>query len=631
MCAFACLSCPIIAQTPTFLSGPLPIPSDFGSSPYGTIHANPLGQRTDLLLGQNSRGPYRTSWKNVLPYSERVVLNGNNLLRDLDYTYDESTGTAMFNLPVASRDVLQITYRIDNVGAELNPSLPTAPLQWNLFQGANSRLQFLVRPEALMSDRPFDSSYLQFTNNTRLSKTSSFEAGVFYDLHGGNFAKRGGVRFVNQNKLSIGTVGVSYMRGGQDFSQQDMTHIATGKEIWEANGDFQLSKSLKFNSLFRYTTLLPSTDNPTLPGTTTQEVVNGFEQQLPNKKGTAIVKRSEIQTTAPDGSKTTVVNDSAKIEGILGKNVQANVGFEANTETNSTTPDKNYTQTTSIGVKSRPSKNLLLSGDYRTQRSKQGATDITGVQVETNPFKRWKDLKLRANIENRMQPDGMTLNQDYMLDLPALHIARAQFSGGLRYSMNPSGEKRVGVLSGVLRPASFLELNGTSLFREALDNANRLDPAYQDGYQVEAKLKPVRGLSVSGLLGHNPDNSGDLYSMRALNSRKLGLETQVGSLTLKGQYGIEDEYILPRLARTADFALTMKLSPFDMLSTGFQNRSLFDGGLNYSETWLLSYTRSLNSSLRFTLRGTMTLFEQNRIPLLDKTEYRAEAQVGIRF
>lgn len=618
------------AQSSGFLSGPLPV-SSYGTSPFGTVHANPLGQRTDLLLGQNSRGPYRTSWKNILPYSEQVVLNGKGLLRDIDYTYEESTGILMFNMPVATKDVLQVTYRIDYEGATPNPNVPTAPLQWNLFQGGNSKLQFLVRPEALMSDKPFDASYLQFTNSSRLSKTSTLDAGVFYDLHGGGFAQRGGVRVANQNRLNIGTVGFSYMRGGQDFGQQDMTKIAKGKEIWEANGDFILTKSLKFNSLYRLTTQLPSSDNPTLGGARTQEFVNAFEQQLPAKKGVVSVRSSEVQTTAPDGTKTVVQSDSAKIESNLSKSLQGTVGFEATTEKGSATPEKSYSQTTSIGLRSQASKNLLLAGDFRTQLTKQGASDIANVQVDTNPFRRWKSLKIRANVENRFQPEGMTLNQNYMLDLPALPVARAQLSGGLRYSMNPNGERRIGVLNGALRPASFLELNGTSLFREAFDNTNRLDPSFQDGYQLDVKVKPVKGLSVTGLLGHNPDDSGDLYAMRALNSRKFGLETQVGFVTLKGQYGVEDEYLATRLARTTDLSLLLRLSQFDLLSTSFQNRSLFDGNLNYSETWLLSYTRSLSSSWRFSLRGSMTLYEQNRSPLMDKTEYRAEAQLGVRF
>jgi hypothetical protein len=588
-----------------------------------------LGERTDLLFGQNSRGPYRISWKGVLPYSERVVLNGKSLLREIDYTFEEASGTLLLTMPAAPKDILEVTYRIDSPSAEQNRNLPSAPLQWSLLQTGGGGLKLLVRPEALGSERPLNETLLQYKGVTRLSKNSTLTSEGYYDLRGGDFGTRGGVHITNQNQFQWGTLGISYARAGQEFAQQDLANIAKGREVWEANGAFQLSKTLRLNSVLRYASELPPADKPEQGGTVTREANTTLQNTLPGNKGTVTATRNETQTTAPDGTKNTVINDSARIEGKIDKRTEANAGIETRTETTNGTNPNNVTQTTSVGVKSTPSANVQVSGDFRTQISKGGTTDITGLRLEAKPFRRFKDLRIRAGMENRALPGGVTLNHDLMLDLPT--VARTQISGGYRYSAYPTGGKMVGVLSGALRPISFFEVNGTSLWRGATTQTNAVDPSFQDGYQVNLLLKPAKTVAFSGVVGHNPDSASDMFTMRALDSRKLGLETQFGFVTFKGLYGVEEEYQQSRLTRTADLSIAMKLSQWDMLTTSYQRRSLLDGSLNTSETWFLSYSRNFNSSLRFTLRGSMTLYEQNHTPLMDRMEYRGEAQLGIRF
>lgn len=111
----------------------------------------------------------------------------------------------------------------------------------------------------------------------------------------------------------------------------------------------------------------------------------------------------------------------------------------------------------------------------------------------------------------------------------------------------------------------------------------------------------------------------------------MGIETNIGFLTFKGLLGTEDEYTTKHLSNTTDLSIVMRLTKWDLINAGIQDKRALDGGLSASRTYLLSYSRNLNSLWRMTLKSSATYYEQNGSPLIDKTEYRAEAQIGIRF
>ena len=597
------------------------------SDPFGGQHGVVLGQKHDMIFGQNVRGPYRLSWKKIRPYSEQVRIAGQLMARDLDYTIDEDAGVLQFAYPISAKDFLEVTYGVDIVGAEQNKGVASSPFIWKLLQNSQSNLTLLVRPGTTDGSEAQAASYLQYTQGLRWNKNSQLNTGIFLDMRGGDWLDRGGVKVANSTQGKNSEVGFSYSRAGALFTQGDLTGLAAGREVMEFGGTFNPTKHLKIASTYRYTTELLSPQKGGGKGVVTRETENSLTQNLPQNNGTVSTGRTETVTSTPDGNSTTTVNDSAKVSGNLSQRFQANVGFESQTVLVKGSDDKQYAQTTSVGFLSKMLSDFTVSGDYRNQISSSGIADITALKMEGTPLKNWKGLGLHFALENQSRTTGSTLKQNVMLDI--MPTKYATINGGIRYSTAPTGEKRIGVLGGTLRSGTLLELSGVTLWREYLTGST-IDPSFKDGYQVNLALKPHKNVNLIGSLGYNPDGN-DLFSMRSLEARKMGIETNIGFLTFKGLLGTEDEYTTKHLSNTTDLSIVMRLTKWDLINAGIQDKRALDGGLSASRTYLLSYSRNLNSLWRMTLKSSATYYEQNGSPLIDKTEYRAEAQLGIRF
>ncbi len=597
------------------------------SDPLGGQHETVLGQKRDMIFGQNVRGPYRLSWKKIRPYSEQVRVGGMLMARDLDYSIDEASGVLQFTTPVRATYFIEATYGVDSVGAEPNQGVTSSPFVWKLLQNEQSNLTFLVRPGTTNGDTPQANSYLQYTQDYKLGKSSQLNTGVFLDMHGGDWLNRGGIKVADTTKGKSSELGFSYSRAGALFTQGDLTGLTAGREAMEFGGTFHLSKGLKLASTYRYTTELLAPDKGGGAGAITRETANSITQTLPKNTGSVSAERTETVVKNPDGTATTTISDSAKVTDNLSKKFQANVGFDSQTALVKGSDDKQYSQTSSVGFLAKALSDFTISGDYRNQISSSGIADITALKMEGTPLKNWKGLGLHFGLENQSRTTGSTLKQNVMLDVSPGKFAT--LNGGVRYSAAPTGEKIVGVLGGVVRSGTLIELSGTSLWREAITGTT-VDPSFADGYQVNLAVKPHKSVNLIGSVGRNPDGS-DMFSMRSLEARKAGVETSIGFLTFKGLLGTENEYIANRLSSTADLSLAMRLTKWDMVNISALDKRTLDGGLSASRTYLLSYSRNLNSLWRMALKGSATYYEQDGAPLLAKTEYRAEAQLGIRF
>lgn len=595
-------------------------------NPFGGMRESVLGRKRDMIFGRDVRGPYRLSWKKIRPYSEQVRVGGQLMARELDYAVDEDAGVLQFAFPVSAKSFIEVVYGVDVAGAEPNQSVASSPVIWKLLQNERSNLSFLVRPGASGGDATQANAYLQYTQGYKLSKSSQLSAGVFLDMHGGDWLNRGGVKIADATAGKNYAAGFSYRRAGALFTQGDLTGLTAGRETLEFEGTLNLSKGLKFASNYRYATELLAPEKGGGAGAITRETANSVTQALP-QNGSVSTGRSETTTSAPDGSSTTTISDTAKASGNLSKRFQANIGFESQTTLVKGSDDKQYSQTSSVGFLSKLLSDFTISGDYRNQISSAGVADVAAFKMEGTPLKNWKGLGLRFGLENQSRPTGSTLKQNVAIDISPAKFAT--ISGGLRYSAAPAGEKIVGVLGGSVRSGTFLELSGTTLWREAV-NGTTIDPSFTDGYQVNLALKPHKNVNLIGSLGRNPDGS-DMFSMRSLQARKAGLEANFGFLTFKGLLGTEDEYVAKRLSNTADLSVAMRLTPWDTLNLGALDKRAQDGGLSASRTYLLSYSRNLSSLWRLTFKGSATYYEREGSLLYDKTEYRGEAQLGIRF
>jgi hypothetical protein len=142
-------------------------------------------------------------------------------------------------------------------------------------------------------------------------------------------------------------------------------------------------------------------------------------------------------------------------------------------------------------------------------------------------------------------------------------------------------------------------------------------------------LEPVKQFRLIGSVTRNPES--DDGSIRKTQLHNLGLETQVGMIKLRGQYGLEEEYRSYKQTNTLELGVDLRLTSADTLSGSFLGRSLLDTDISESRTFGLAYTRRLGSAFDLTLSGTMNQSRLNHVEQADKQEIKAQARLGLKF
>ena len=590
------------------------------------------GVQTDLLFGRDQKGPYTLAWKNIRARSEQITRGGRTLVRDVDYTLDPASGILTFTTPLGTSEIVRVTYRNDTPDAVPNRATLAVPLQVDLWERGQNRLSLrtLIRPANGPNSEMDALTSLQLLNGARFHKTSELHSGLYMDLRGGDLIENGGFRLGERTRFRNADFAVTYSRAGTGFALEDVSGLKAGREVFETLGTLTPLQNLRFNTVFRQTSLLA---DPTknIAETKIEEIGSAFAYLLPKNQGK--IEGGRTQTTVtPAGSEGVVqTQDSVRVEGALGKATQASVGYEATASQpkNATGQGGSYTQKTNVLFTSRPDPRVQVTGAYQNALGTEGGQDTMGLRLESNPVLRLRQLRLIAAIEDRLRADGVRRSREAMLELPPIGGGKTQISGGVRQTSDAGQERLVGLINATSRPLRNVEITGGAQFREGTLAEGSPDPNAVDSYTLKMAMSPAQRLRLYGSLGLNPE-SGDGV-IRRTRMRAVGLETELGSLRLRGQYGQEDEYLTTSLVNTLEMALDLRLSRFDSISAGLQTRSLYKSGWDETNTYLFSYTRRFGSLFDFSLSGAMTLRSQNHVTDWNNADMRADAKIGVRF
>jgi hypothetical protein len=596
--------------------------------------------QTDVVFGRNLKGPYLLSWKGIRPASETVLRNGLTQLREIDYTFDAEKGTLTFTTPLRADEIARVSYRTDTPTAVPDNAV-IVPQQFDLWQSGQNRLsiQTIYQPDTTDSRAAKGAgdtalSALQLVTQTRLLKSSDLTSGLYLNLNGGSLLERSGLRLAEHTRLRAADLTVSYARAGAQFSQGDVPGLKAGKEVMEAAGTVNLNRMAVVGATLRQMTDLPDTtqapDGGSPPkGTTTREVGTTFALTLPKNGGKVEAGRAITQTVAPDGSAVESTQDSVKVEKTLSKSTVATLSYAATaTSPLGQAAGGTYDQATSVEVRTRPVDQVQLDGTFRNGLGTAGAQDTVGMKMEATPLARLRQLKLTTNWEDRFEADGVRRLREALMELPTFGFGRTQLSGGVRQQSAPGQDRLTGLVDAKSQPLRYVQLSGGVRLRdERLADAS--DPDAVNTYNMKMALAPSNRLRLTGSVTRNPES--DDGTIRKVQAHTVGLETAIGSLSLRGQYGIEMGTLDDQQKNTMEVALALRLTPWDTLTTGFQGSSTLDSSLTATVAYLLTYTHRLGQVFDLSLSGSMTQRDVNGAADPNGSELKAEASLGLRF
>ncbi len=596
---------------------------------------------TDLVFGRNVKGPYLLSWKEIRAGSEVVTRDGVLLKRDTDYTFDAKSGVLAFPAPISPSQFVRVVYAADTPDSKPNASTLNLPLQWTLWSQNKNQLSIssLYHPDASgASGSTALATNIKFLGASRFSRSSDVTSGLFFDLHGGDWLGRGGARFAEHSKWRNADLGASYSYAGALFGQSEASGLTAGREILQANGTFTPLSGLKLTGLVRETSELPDASKlkPGDPrtGKGTLESVQGLSLTLP-EKGKVEANRGVTTVTQANGDSVTTTIDALKVQRQIVQGTQTTVGYEAQTiiptsKIKGEEKDQGtYSQKTQVDVRSTPLPQLSVTGSFRNTLGGANAGDSQSLHLEATPFSSIKQFKVTTGYEDIYRDSGVQRRREALVELPTVALVKTQISGGVQQFDNAGKEQFIGIVNAKARPIRYLEMNGGAKLRQGTLADNTRDPDVVNTYNFKFAVAPSRFLKLTGNIAHNPE--ADSGTIKRLLSQSVGLESDWGLLLFKGQYGTENAYQTDKLNSLFNLGVDMRLTKWDLLTTGFEGRSQFDKDLTSSYTYRLGFTHRLGSAFDLNLNGSYTQTMLNGFASTDKPELKAEAKVGLRF
>jgi hypothetical protein len=173
------------------------------------------------------------------------------------------------------------------------------------------------------------------------------------------------------------------------------------------------------------------------------------------------------------------------------------------------------------------------------------------------------------------------------------------------------------------KPAKFIQLDGGYKQRQTAgaDDLNSMN--------VAMVLDPGGFLKITGEYQGNPEDKKGIVQLE--NNQKVGLLTDFGRLKVKGGYTMKDSYVAGKRSEMTEIGVDYRLSAYSLLTTSYkldENREQTVLGTN---VYALGYRHRVGSDLDLYIGGSMTTYEQDQAYLEEKTEYQAEANLGVRF
>ncbi len=133
---------------------------------------------TEIVRGNGERGPYFLSSGKLLNESEILQLRDIKLIKNIDYVIDYSSGAVEFNDPLPSGEMVDITYRVDELSNNERDTLFAFKSETSLSDNKKINLKMLRRNNKSVNHTETSHTLIAIDQEMKLSRklgfTSSF-------------------------------------------------------------------------------------------------------------------------------------------------------------------------------------------------------------------------------------------------------------------------------------------------------------------------------------------------------------------------------------------------------------------------------------------------------------------------
>ncbi|MGQ9455785.1 MAG: hypothetical protein ACUVRS_03505 [Armatimonadota bacterium] len=607
--------------------------------------AVPTGELvTDIIVGRGNRGPYTLSWTKIEPSSVTVIVNGITLKRGEHYNVDCEKGLISFNSAVKNDAIVRISYAIIPGKSERNTGKLSVPVSLSVFQRQDASLQVTG---LYVQDNPKNpdsgKTLVGIGGEKRWGQTKLLSQ--FYvsqqgdEKSGGQGSSSDRSAFKVSTESYFGSLKVfgNLVHAGQSFAGGRETGLGQGKKVTEMgvvfSPDSRLEASSRFQQLADSTALgsksvlqehkvvVKPTDETkiVLTHTSTETAQSNTERAVESTSLNLEHKLSESATAALSAvTSTTVTNGSSEKTQSQQLTIATEKTVTRVAMQEKETDASGKTAETDVSIVAKPLATAEIKGRVLTTQNPGGSLFQREVSVVTKPVE-------FARVEAGFTQKGSSQEDDVtkQVRLELTPAPNTQLVAGYRYIETGSRVMTIKDYVALTRPVKFITFSANVRQREA-----KLEDA-PDTATVQVTFEPFKYFTLTGSYQSNPEDTRG--QVQAFNATNLGVKFKVGSVGIATEYTTKEEYLASRSADEARIDLRFPAFGDGVLTTGFRTFRLLDGSLLSSNTYSLGYTRKLGSNFSFSLTAYYTQYVKDRAVLPDKTEYSAEASLGVRF
>ncbi|MFQ3549321.1 MAG: hypothetical protein SNJ70_06185, partial [Armatimonadota bacterium] len=97
---------------------------------------------TDIIIGNNTKGPYTLSYSNIDSKSLSAIINGRSLKLGRDIKLDNSNGIIAFEQTLLKDAIVKVNYNIIPGKSKKIANIQSVPLDLNIIENDNQSLSF---------------------------------------------------------------------------------------------------------------------------------------------------------------------------------------------------------------------------------------------------------------------------------------------------------------------------------------------------------------------------------------------------------------------------------------------------------------------------------------------------------
>lgn len=357
-----------------------------------------INTTSDSFAGRNANGPFCLSWKPIAKFSERVYVDGHDMLRELDYTIDYASSTVTFMEPVGNNKVVRIEYTFDPAKATQSKTTLNIPLTLDLMRNDNMGLQFVGLYKQIDPNKTgADVAVMGLAATTKM-RDSVVNSMFLYNPTRSDSGTPDNSSFLDKAALKLGgetnaknfTMKTSFTRVGRQFGASNDYGLKQGVQDIDISTAFTPSKALAVTSSYKKTDSVAGAT----PGPSNLSIINNI---LFNPSDTLkmALSRTETDTENP-GTGVKSVADKMRIEQKIGKNGTALAVHEDTSVTTNGVEAK--TSLNQLTLDTKPSDKMSVRGVLTQKDStKDGKEQSVGLDVKAAASKTM-NVEATANI-----------------------------------------------------------------------------------------------------------------------------------------------------------------------------------------------------------------------------------------